>query len=109
MNSDFSIEKLAGGMSALYWAVVFILIGLIYMTSSHIKAIWERRLVLVEKNRVETEWLQKAGVQARLAEKLKESLRKQALTDPVAARILADFYPPTSPPPPQVEMNGKPQ
>ena len=97
MNSDSSTEKPGGGTASLYWAILLILVGLIFMTASHIKAIREHTTTQVEKNRKDTELLEKAGDRARQTEKLIDALRKLALTNTTAARIMEDFFPPSAP------------
>ncbi len=104
MNPKTSPEKPGSSLACLYGAVVLTLLGLIFMTSSHIKSIRDHTAVEVEKNRKDTELLKKAGERGRKAEKLIDALRKLAQTDTTAARILEDFFPASPPPAPDFQI-----
>ena len=108
MNPDPSTQQTGNGTGSLYWTMLLVLIGLIFMTSSRINTIWGLRTSLAEKNRMDTAVLEKSGDQVRFTEKLEDALRKLAMTDTVAARILVDYFPPAMPPPPEFQIRKDP-
>jgi len=80
-----------------FWPFVIVLMTLIFSTVRDGVTLYKRTLSLRRESAQQEEPLKKAGQQALLLETLKNDLETLAISDPVAARIEQDFFPPSTP------------
>jgi hypothetical protein len=77
---------------------LIVLVTLILSTGKDIVILYKRKILLVEQNARAAEPLKKAGKQAEFIDSLKADLIKLSPADPVAARIVTEFFTPPSAP-----------
>ena len=83
---------------SLFWTVLIILATLIFSTTRDLVILQKRRDIISNSSEQIAELLKKNSKQSELIEGLKTDLKKISGSDPVAARILTDFFSPPAPP-----------
>ncbi len=87
-----SAKGLKRGQSLL-WPVLVVLLTLIFQTTRDIVTLEKRKESIVQKNTQAAELLKRYGKQTKFVDSLKADLQKLSPTDPIAAKIISDFFP----------------
>jgi len=82
-----------------FWPFVIVLMTLIFSTVRDGVTLYKRTLALRRESAQQEGALKKAGTQALLLDTLKGDLETLAISDPIAAKIDQDFFPPPAQPP----------
>ena len=77
----------------IHWPLSLLLLILIFGATRDIISLGKRVDSVERKNAQATEMLKRYGKQTKFVDGLKADLQKIAPTDPVAAKILTDFFP----------------